>query len=45
MFFWAKERAIKLQFVQPGKPAQNPFVESFKGKFRECCLDMHLACP
>ncbi len=41
MFFWAKERGIKLQFVQPGKPTQNPFVESFNGKFREYCLDMH----
>lgn len=26
MFFWAKERRIKLQFIQPGKPTQNPFV-------------------
>ena len=40
MFFWAKERNIKLQFIQPGKPTQNPFVESFNGKFREYCLDM-----
>lgn len=41
MFFWAKERGIKVQFIQPGKPTQNPFVESFNGKFREYCLDMH----
>ncbi len=41
MFFYAKERGIKLRFIQPGKPTQNPFVESHNGRFREYCLDMH----
>lgn len=41
MFFWTKARGIKLLSIQPGKPTQNPFVESFNGKFREYCLDMH----
>lgn len=41
MFFWAKRTSIKLHFIQPGKPTQNAFVESFNGKFREYCLDMH----
>ena len=41
MFFWAKKTSIKLHFIQPGKPTQNAFVESFNGKFREYCLDMH----
>ncbi len=41
MFFWSRDRGIKLNFIQPGKPTQNPFVESFNGKFREYCLDMH----
>ena len=41
MFFWTKARGIRLLFIQPGKPTQNPFVESFNGKFREYCLDMH----
>ena len=41
MFFWAKDRNIKLQFIQPGKPTQNAFVESFNGKFREYCLNLH----
>lgn len=35
MFFWSRDRSIKLQFIQPGKPTQNAFVESFNGKFRE----------
>lgn len=41
MFFWSRERSIKLQFIQPGKPTQNAFVESFNGKFREYCLNLH----
>ncbi len=41
MFFWPREHGIRLQFIQLGKPTQNPFVESFNGKFREYCLDMH----
>ena len=41
MFFWAKKRGIKLHFIQPGKPTQNAFVESFNGKFREYCLDLN----
>jgi putative transposase len=41
MFFWAKENRVKLHFIQPGKPTQNAFVESFNGKFREYCLDLN----
>ena len=35
---WAWERGVKLHFIDPGKPVQNAFVESFNGKFREECL-------
>lgn len=38
---WAERRGIDLRFIQPGKPTQNAFVESFNGKFREECLDTH----
>ncbi len=41
MFFWAKKTGVKLHFIQPGKPTQNAFVESFNGKFRAYCLDLH----
>ena len=41
MFFWSKRSGVKLHFIQPGKPTQNAFVESFNGKFREYCLDLH----
>lgn len=41
MFFWSKQTGVKLHFIQPGKPTQNAFVESFNGKFREYCLNQH----
>lgn len=41
MFFWARERSVRLYFIQPGKPTQNAFVESFNGRFRDACLNQH----
>lgn len=36
---WAFERGVKLLFIQPGKPVQNAFIESFNGRFRDECLN------
>lgn len=36
---WADEHGVKLQFIQPGKPVQNCFVESFNGRLRDECLN------
>jgi putative transposase len=41
MFFWSQRTGIRLNFIQPGKPTQNAFVESFNGKFRDGCLNQH----
>jgi len=41
MFLWAQQSAVKLHFIQPGKPTQNAFVESYNGKFRDACLNEH----
>lgn len=38
---WAYEHCVELQFIQPGKPVQNAFIESFNGKFRDACLNQH----
>jgi putative transposase len=39
---WARQNEIVLLFIQPGKPTQNAYVESFNGKFRNECLDEQL---
>ncbi len=39
MFFWSQKTRVKLHFIQPGKPPQNAFVESFNGRFRDGCLN------
>ncbi len=39
MFEWSQKHHVKLHFIQPGKPTQNAFVESFNGRFRHLCLN------
>lgn len=41
MFLWAQRTGVTLHFIQPGKPTQNAFVESFNGKFRDTCLNQY----
>lgn len=36
---WADRRGIVIEWIEPGKPIQNAFVESFNGKFRDECLN------
>ncbi len=36
---WAYEKGIKIHYIQPGKPTQNAFIESFNGKLRDECLN------
>ena len=38
---WAKERNILIHYIQPGKPAQNGFIERFNRTVREDILDMN----
>jgi putative transposase len=38
---WAYARGVWLRFIEPGKPVQNAFVESFQGRLRDECLDRH----
>jgi putative transposase len=37
---WCLERGIELVHIQPGKPTQNAYVESFNGRLREECLNV-----
>jgi putative transposase len=36
---WCEQRNILLRFIDPGKPMQNGYVESFNGRFRDECLN------
>lgn len=38
---WAYQNNVKLKFIQPGRPTQNAYIESFNGKFRDECLNQH----
>jgi putative transposase len=40
MMEWFKETGVKPVFIDPGKPKQNGYVESFHGKFRDECLNL-----
>ena len=36
---WTYERGVQIPFIRPAKPFGNAYVESFKGKFRDECLN------
>ena len=38
---WAAKRGVSLRFIDPGRPMQNAYIESFNGKFRDECLSQH----
>jgi transposase InsO family protein len=41
MLTWAHERGLTLRLIEPGKPNQNAYIESFNGRFRDECLNEH----
>lgn len=42
MVAWAHDRGVQLRLIEPGKPNQNAYVESFNGRLRDECLNEHL---
>lgn len=42
MLKWQQDRYVEWHYIQPGKPMQNGFVESFNGRLRDECLNEHL---
>jgi putative transposase len=38
---WAYQRGVQLDFIRPGKPVENAFIESFNGRLRDECLNVH----
>ena len=41
MLTWAHQRGVQLFLIEPGKPNQNAYIESFNGRFRDECLNEH----
>lgn len=39
---WAEANSVHLEFIQPGKPTQNSFVERFNRSYREEVLDLYV---
>lgn len=39
---WAEEHQVQLDFIQPGRPMQNGFIERFNRTYRTEVLDMYL---
>jgi len=38
---WIARNRVNWHYIQPGKPNQNAWIESFNGKFRDECLNLH----
>jgi putative transposase len=39
MDVWAHQAGVKLDFIRPGRPTQNGYIESFNGRLRDECLN------
>ena len=39
LFDWTQAHKVLPDFIEPGKPTQNPFIESFHSRFRDECLN------
>ena len=39
---WAEQKGVSLEFIRPGKPIQNGFIERFNRSYREAVLDMYI---
>jgi putative transposase len=41
MVIWGHARGVQLRLIEPGKPNQNAYIESFNGRLRDECLNEH----
>ena len=42
MDYWAHHAGVKLDFIRPGKPVENSYIESFNGRLRDECLNVEV---
>lgn len=38
---WCQQHGVAVSYIQPGKPVQNAYAESFNGRLRDECLNGH----
>lgn len=38
---WCQRQGVRISYIQPGKPMQNGYAESFNGRLRDECLNGH----
>ena len=39
---WAYQFGVQLDFIRPGKPVENSYIESFNGRLRDECLNVEV---
>jgi putative transposase len=39
---WAYQHGVQLDFIRPGKPVENSYIESFNGRLRDECLNVEV---
>ena len=39
---WAYQYSVQLDFIRPGKPVENSYIESFNGRLRDECLNVEV---
>jgi putative transposase len=39
---WAYRNGVRLDFIRPGKPIENAYIESFNGRLRDECLNAEI---
>lgn len=42
MDLWAYRNRVHLDFIRPGRPVENGYIESFNGKLRDECLNVEV---
>lgn len=42
MDLWAYRNAVYPDFIRPGRPVENGYIESFNGRLRDWCLNVEV---
>jgi putative transposase len=42
MDLWAYKNGVHLDFIRPGKPVENGYIESFNGELQDECLNVEV---